>query len=263
MPMLNFARIGVVARNVFLEVIRDRILYLAGVFAVVMVMASVMLPEVAAGTDTKILLDLGLAAINLFTLVVAVFVGTGLVNKEIEKKTVLVLIAKPVSRFEIILGKHLGLAAVIGVLLLVQTGIFILILTVRQLEFPAGSMLVAIAFMYLEMLLIIAVTIIFGVFTSSLLATLLSFGTYIIGHLSTFLLELSQLADTGSLKRAVEIMYIFLPDLERLNLKNDAIYGFGAFSASPTTLTINALYGLLYTALLLIIAGNIFNRRQF
>ena len=77
------------------------------------------------------------------------------------------------------------------------------------------------------------------------------------------LLELSQLADTGSLKRAVEIMYIFLPDLERLNLKNDAIYGFGAFSASPTTLTINALYGLLYTALLLIIAGNIFNRRQF
>ena len=168
--MLNLPRIIVVARNVFLEVIRDRILYLAGLFAVLMVLASVLLPPVAAGTSEKIFLDLGMAAINLFTLVVAIFVGTSLVNKEIEKKTVLVLIAKPVSRFEIILGKHLGLSAVIGVLMLVQTGIFIVLLTVQQIEFPAGSMLVAIAFMYLEMLLMIAISIVFGVFTSSLLA---------------------------------------------------------------------------------------------
>lgn len=260
--MLNFPRITVVARNVFLEVIRDRILYLAGVFAVVMVLASVLLPEVAAGTDNKILLDLGLAAINLFTLVVAVFVGTGLVNKEIEKKTVLVLIAKPVSRFEIILGKHLGLSAVIGLLMLVQTGIFILILSVRQLEFPAGSMLVAIAFMYLEMLLIIAVTMLFGVFTSSLLATLLSFGTYLVGHLSTDLLKLSQLSESTGLQRAIEAMYLVLPDLERLNLKNDAVYGAAALPGAGT-LAINALYGVIYTALLLVIAGNIFTRRQF
>ncbi len=260
--MLNLPRITVVARNVFLEVIRDRILYLAGVFAVVMVLASVLLPEVAAGTDNKILLDLGLAAINLFTLVVAVFVGTGLVNKEIEKKTVLVLIAKPVSRFEIILGKHLGLSAVIGLLMLVQTGIFILILSVRQLEFPAGSMLVAIAFMYLEMLLIIAVTMLFGVFTSSLLATLLSFGTYLVGHLSTDLLKLSQLSESEGLQRAIEGMYLVLPDLERLNLKNDAVYGAAALPGTGT-LAMNVLYGVIYTALLLVIAGNIFTRRQF
>lgn len=260
--MLNLARIIVVARNVFLEVIRDRILYLAGLFAVVMVMAAVMLPQVAAGTENKILLDLGLATINIFTLVVAVFVGTGLVNKEIEKKTVLVLIAKPVSRFEIILGKHLGLAAVIGILMLVQTGIFIAILTIRQLDFPAGSMLVAILFMYLEMLLIIAVTMLFGVFTSSLLATLLSFGTYAVGHLSTDLLKLSQLAEAEGFRKAIEAMYLVLPDLERLNLKNEAVYG-AAVLPGAGTLAINALYGVIYTALLLVITGNIFARRQF
>ena len=261
--MLNFPRITVVARNVFLEVIRDRILYLAGVFALGMVVASIMLPEVAAGTEDKIFLDLGLATINLFTLVVAIFVGTGLVNKEIEKKTVLVLVAKPVSRFEIILGRHFGLAAVIGLLMLVQTGIFIIILTVQGMDFPAGSILVAIAFMYLEMLLIIAVTIAFGVFTSSLLATLLSFGTYLVGHLSNDLLRLGQLAESQNLQRVVEAMYLVIPDLERLNLKNDAVYGFSGFSASPIMLSVNALYGLLYTALLLVIAGYVFNRRQF
>ncbi len=260
--MLNLARIIVVARNVFLEVIRDRILYLAGLFALLMVLASVMLPQVAAGTSDKIFLDLGLAAINLFTLVVAIFVGTSLVNKEIEKKTVLVLLAKPVSRFEIILGKHLGLAAVIGVLMLVQTGIFIILLTVQSIEYPAGSMLVAIAFMYLEMLLIIAITIVFGVFTSSLLATLLSFGTYLVGHLSTDLLKLSQLAESQGFQKAVEAMYLVLPDLERFNLKNEAVYG-AALLPGPGTLALNVLYGMIYTVLLLIIAGNIFTRRQF
>lgn len=260
--MLNLARIIVVARNVFLEVIRDRILYLAGLFAILMVLASVMLPQVAAGTSDKIFLDLGLAAINVFTLVVAIFVGTSLVNKEIEKKTVLVLLAKPVSRFEIILGKHLGLAAVIGVLMLVQTGIFIIILSLQGIEYPAGSMLVAIAFMYLEMLLIIAVTMVFGVFTSSLLATLLSFGTYLVGHLSTDLLKLSQLSESQNFQKAVEAMYLVLPDLERFNLKNEAVYG-AALLPGPGTLALNILYGLIYTALLLIIAGNIFTRRQF
>lgn len=260
--MLNLARITVVARNVFLEVIRDRILYLTGLFAGVMVMAALLLPEIAVGTDHKIFLDLGLAAINVFTLVVAIFVGTGLVNKEIEKKTVLVLIAKPVSRFEIILGKHLGLAAVIGLLMTVQTAIFIVIMTVRSMEFPAGSILLAIAFMYLEMLLIIAVTIVFGVFTSSLLATLLSFGTYFIGHLSTDLLKFGQISESEHFRQIVEAMYLILPDLERLNLKNEAVYG-AALLPQPGLLVLNALYGILYTALLLIIAGNIFTRRQF
>lgn len=260
--MLNLARIVVVARNVFLEVIRDRILYLAGLFAVFMVLAAVMIPQVAAGTENKILLDLGLAAINIFTLVVVIFVGTGLVNKEIEKKTVLVLIAKPVSRFEIILGKHLGLAAVIGLLMLIQTGIFIIVLTLQGLEFPAGSILLAIAFMYLEMLLLIAVTIVFGVFTSSLLATLLSFGTYFVGHLSPDLLKLGQLAESERFQRIVEVMYLVLPDLERLNLKNEAVYG-AALLPQPSVLAWNVIYGILYTALLLIIAGNIFARRQF
>ena len=260
--MLNLSRIMVVARNVFLEVIRDRILYLAGLYALFMVMAAIMLPEVSAGASSKIFLDVGMAAINVFTLVVAIFVGTSLVNKEIEKKTVLVLIAKPVSRFEIILGKHLGLSAVIGVLMLVQTGIFILILTLREIEFPAGSMLVALSFMYLEMLLIIAITIVFGVFTSSLLATLLSFGTYLVGHLSSDLLRFGQIAESPSFQKIVEVMYLVLPDLERFNLKNEAVYGV-ALLPGPGTLALNALYGVIYTALLLIIAGNIFTRRQF
>ena len=118
------SRIVVIARNVFLEVIRDRILYLIAIFALLMVAASFLLPEVAAGAQDKITLDLGLAGIHLLSVIVAVFVGTGLVNKEIEKRTVLVLIAKPVSRAEFLIGKHLGLSAVLAVLIAALAAIF-------------------------------------------------------------------------------------------------------------------------------------------
>ncbi|NEP55335.1 MAG: ABC transporter permease, partial [Moorea sp. SIO3C2] len=134
--------------------------------------------------------------------------------------------------------------------------------TFQGIAFPGGSVLVAIAFMYLEMLLIIAVTLVFGVFTSSLLASLLSFGTYMVGHLSTDLIRLGKLAKSDNIERIVETIYLVLPDLERLNLKNEAIYG-AALLPAPGALAIDAIYGLLYTALLLVIAGNIFTRRQF
>jgi ABC-type transport system involved in multi-copper enzyme maturation permease subunit len=128
------SRIVVIARNVFLEVIRDRILYLIAIFALVMVAASFLLPEVSAGAQDKITLDLGLAGIHLLSVIVAVFVGTGLVNKEIEKRTVLVLIAKPVSRAEFLIGKHLGLSAVLAVLIAALAAIFLAVVAVNGIR---------------------------------------------------------------------------------------------------------------------------------
>lgn len=259
---MHLARISVIARNVFLEVIRDRILYLIGLFAILMMLIGVLLPDVAAGTEDKILLDVGLAGINLLALVIAVFVGTGLINKEIEKKTVLVLIAKPISRFEFILGKHLGLAAVMAVLITSLSAVFMALLILKGVSFPMGSILVAIAFMFLEMVLLIAVALLFGVFTSSLLATLLTFAVYLVGHLSQDIVKFGQLTESENFQRIAKGMYLILPDLERLNFKNEAIYGFNLLPG-PGELAMNALYGVIYTALLVIIATNIFARRQF
>ena len=147
---MQIGRTLVIARNVFLEVIRDRILYLIDLFTVLMLLLMVMLPEVAAGTEDKMILDFGLAGINLLCLAVALFVGTGLVNKEIEKKTVLVLMAKPVSRTEFIVGKHFGLCAVMAVLMTALSAVFIGLMTLAQVPMPLGSILIALAFMFLD-----------------------------------------------------------------------------------------------------------------
>lgn len=256
------SRVGVIARNVFLEVIRDRILYLIALFALLMVAATVLLPEVSAGAQDKITLDLGLAAIHLLSVIIAIFVGTGLINKEIEKRTVLVLIAKPVSRAEFIVGKHLGLSAVLVVLIAALGVIFVAILALNGIAFPAVSLGLALLFTALEAILLTAVAILFGVFTSSLLATFLTFATYLMGHLTQDLVAFGNLSDNPAIQRVTNALYLVLPDLERLNLRNEAIYGVSLLPSS-SELLLHGLYGLLYTAFLLTVASVIFGRRQF
>ncbi|HEY9659917.1 MAG TPA: ABC transporter permease, partial [Allocoleopsis sp.] len=172
---MNLHRTFVIASNVFREVIRDRVLYLIGFFAAAMVAATVLLPEVAASTDSQMILDVGLAAISLLGLAITVFVGTGLVNKEIEKRTVYVMVAKPISRTEFIVGKHWGLSAVLALLVGVMTAIYLAVLSLRHIDYPLDSIVLSAGFQFLELSLIAAVAILFGVFTSSLLATMLTF----------------------------------------------------------------------------------------
>ena len=259
---MNLGRIWTVASNVFLEVIRDRILYLVALFAVLMMAAAVLLPDISAGAQNKITLDLGLGAIHLISVVVAVFVGTGLVNKEIDRRTVLVLLSKPVSRWEIILGKHVGLSAVLAVLVALLTAVLLGVLLLNGIPFPWGSLLIAAGFMFVEAMLITAFAILFGVFTSSLLAILLTFAVYLMGHLSQDIVALGKLSETEGIQRITNSLYLVLPDLERFNLRNEAIYG---MQLIPSTweLSTHLLYGLLYIGLLLVISLVIFSRRQF
>jgi ABC-type transport system involved in multi-copper enzyme maturation permease subunit len=257
---MNLSRTLVITSNVFREVIRDRVLYLVGLFALFIAVSARLLPEISAGTQDKILLDLGLAAIGLLGLVIAVFVGTGLVNKEIEKRTVLVLIAKPISHAEFIVGKHLGLSAVLAVLVALMTAIFIGVLVFSRVAFPLPSIALSAVYLVLQLSLITAVAIVFGVFTSSLLATLLTFAVYLMGNFSRDLVTFGSLSKNPSIERFARGVYLVLPDLARLDLKNQAVYG-----QLPDTreLLLNAGYGVLYIVLLLAIATLIFSRRQF
>lgn len=259
---MSLSRTWVIATNVFREVIRDRVLYLVAVYAVLLFAAAALLPDVAAGTQDKITLDLGLAGIHILALIVTVFVGTGLINKEIEKRTVLVLISKPVSRLEFIVGKHLGLSGVLAVLVAILTVIYFVVLLLNQIEFTFVSILLAVVFTFLEMALLTAVALLFGVFTSSLLATLLTIAVYLMGHLSQDIVELGRLSENPGFQRVANSMYLILPDLERLNFRNEAVYGMALFPA-PIELASHFVYGLLYIALLLTIAVFIFARRQF
>ena len=257
---MNLRRILTVAINVFWEVIRDRILYLIVIFALLMGASVRLIPELAATTENKIILDIGLAAISILGLIATVFVSTGLVNKEIEKRTVYLLIAKPISRAELIIGKHFGLSAVLAVLVAAMTIIYLAILSLSRIPYPLNSILVALLFIWFELSLVAAIGILLGVFSSSLLATLLTFGVYLMGHSTRDLVALGKLTKNPGIEHLMMGLYLVLPDLARFNLRNDAVYGQVPYLAALIT---NAGYGLLYGMLLLSIAIGIFSRREF
>lgn len=257
---MRFGRIWAIASNGFREVIRDRIFYLIGLFTLLLLLALRLLPEVAASTQDKIFLDVGLGSIEFLGVIVAVFVGTGLINKEIEKRTVLVLIPKPVTRAEFIIGKHLGLSGVLAILTAATTLIYLILLSLSKIEYPLVSILVSTLYLFLKLSLLTAVALVFDVFTSSLLATLLTFGVYLMGNLSRDIVTVGNLSRNSSIEGLTQNLYLFLPDLSRLNLKNEAIYG---ILPSPPTLLGNGAYGVFYTVLLLAIAILIFSRREF
>lgn len=257
---ISINRILAVAANGFREVIRDRILYVVGLFVLILALASRILPPIAVSADEKIFLDLGIGAISLLGAIVSIFVGTGLINKEIEKKTVLILVPKPISVTEFIIGKHLGLSTVLVVLVSVMTAIYFIFMALLGIQFPLVSLIIAIAFILLELGLLTAVAMTFGVFTSSILATLLSFGVFIMGHLSRDLLELGKITENPGVQKITQTLFLILPDLERLNLKNEAVYNI----LPPTgELISTVIYSLLYITLLLTIAVVIFSKRQF
>jgi ABC-type transport system involved in multi-copper enzyme maturation permease subunit len=260
--MMNFNRIFVMASNVFQEVIRDRILYIIGFYTLILAAAIRLIPEFAASTEGKIFLDFGLVLMSAIALIVAVFVGTGLINKEIEKRTVLVLIAKPISRSEFIAGKYLGLSAVLAVLITIMTVIYLGFLQVGQIPYAITSILIAVVFLFLQISLITAAAIGFGSFTSSLLAVILTFAVYLMGSISPDLLKLGRLSRNPGIENLTQALYLILPDLSRLDLKNHAVYGLQALP-SPNALIANAGYGLLYSCMLLAIAILIFSRREF
>ncbi|HLO89315.1 MAG TPA: ABC transporter permease subunit [Nostocaceae cyanobacterium] len=259
---MNLVRIFVLAKNVFQEVVRDRILYIIGFYVILLAIANRLITEFAAVSATKIFLDFGLAAINAICLIVVIFIGTGLVNKEIEKRTVLVLIAKPISRSEFIIGKYFGLSAVIATLIASMTVILVGFLQLGKNPYPLTSILLAAVFLFLQLSLITAVAITLGVFTSSLLATALTFAVYLMGNITQDLVQLGRLSRNPGLEKITQALYLILPNLSRLDLKNDAVYGLQALP-DPLTLTTNAVYGLVYSAMLLAIAIFIFLQKEF
>jgi Cu-processing system permease protein len=251
----TLGRIGVIAANVFRSVIRDRALYLIGFYALSIVLINRLLPEVAAFTEKKIILDVGLATMAVLGLFIAVFVGAGLVNQEIEKRTLFVLIAKPVSRTEFILGKHAGLSAVLAVLVAAMTAILVGVLHLSRVPYDLNGVLISSLFLWLQLALITAVAIGFGVFTSTLLATLLTFAVYFMGQMSRDLVSLGKLTKNPQIEQVTQNLYLVLPDLARLDLKEQVPY---SLIPSPEVLLGNAGYGVVYIILVLAIASLIF-----
>jgi ABC-type transport system involved in multi-copper enzyme maturation permease subunit len=252
-------RIAAIAGITFKEAKRDRILYLLFFFAAVGILAARVLAVLTVGDRVKIVKDVGLASISIFGVLMAILIGTGLVYKEIDKKTIFTLLSKPLPRAEFILGKFLGLVLTLFVMTAAMTAIFLAIVYAHTLKIE-GGLLVAVAYIFLELVLITAVAILFSSFSTPILSSLFALAFYLIGHLSWGLELVFKKMAPGPGRTFVRALYAVLPDLENFNFKTEVVHG---LPIPPGIYLSSLLYGVCYTAFILVLAVLIFRRRDF
>jgi ABC-type transport system involved in multi-copper enzyme maturation permease subunit len=255
-------RIATIARNTFREAVRDRVLYNLVLFVLLLSVGAIFLGAASASQDAKIIVDFGLSAMLLFGAFIAIFVGVGLVWKEIERRTVYAIFAKPVGRGEFLLGKYLGLCVTLAVNVAVMAAgvTVVLVYVVRGTTPLLTALWPAVALIYMELTILTAVALLFSAFSSPIFAVFGSLAVFVIGHFTDDLKGFAGLVDLPLAQSALIGLYYALPNLSTFCLITPAAHGI----APPAGHLAGALaYAAAWDVALLAAATLLFARRDF
>ena len=261
-----------IAINVFRESVRDKVLYNLVLFAVLLIGASYVLGQLTAGQDVKIIKDLGLAATSMFGLLIAVFIGIGLVSKEVERRSIYALLAKPIHRYQLVLGKYCGLVLTLAVNVSIMAAALYLVLAymswgvssdvARSWDAPGldPALLEAIGLILVELMLVTAIALFFSTFSTPMLSAAFTFGLVIVGHFSGDLRNFQDIVDSPAAGTLTRALYWVLPNLAQFDVKSEVVHG----QLVPLGyVAISIAYGVVYIVMLLTISVAIFSRRDF
>ena len=251
-------QVSALAVATFRETVRDRIFYLVAVFGFVMLASTAVLSPLTVGAQGKIMADTGLAAMAAFGLLVIVFVGSNMVRKELDKGTVLTVLAKPVGRRQYLIGKFLGLNLTLLAMLAVMAVLFMLMLMLAP-GTASPSFLEAFYLTFLELTLINACVVFFSSCVSPVLAAVFTLGVFIVGHLSASIRDFGKLQGGDLQQTLADVVYYLVPNLEVFNVRGAVVHG---DPVGLDHLLLATVYGVCWTVLLLLLAGAIFARKE-
>jgi ABC-type transport system involved in multi-copper enzyme maturation permease subunit len=255
------ATVRPVAINTFREAVRDRVLYNLVLFALLMIGAAILVGGVSIGIVQLVIINLGLSSISIFGLVMAIFIGVGLVYKEIEKRTLYSLLAKPIRRWQFLVGKYAGLLLT----LVVNTAFMTLGLAAAffyvggHIERADLSILIAIYFILLELAMVTALAMFFSCFSSPMLSTLYTLAIYLTGVFANDIHGIGEFTKSPAVLTVTRAIYYLVPNFHNFNAIATAAHG------DPIPFALiwqNSLYAALYILLLLIASSAVFSRRN-
>jgi ABC-type transport system involved in multi-copper enzyme maturation permease subunit len=254
-------RVGVVALNTFREAVRDRVLYNLVFFALLMMIAAIAVGQISIGIEQIVIVSLGLSAISVIGLLISVFIGVGLVSKEMDKRTLYALLAKPVRRWEFLLGKFAGLVLTLAVnTAAMGLGLLLVMVYVKHtLERGDTAVLVAVYFILLKLALVVALALMFSCFTTPLLAIMFTVGLYVAGLYVQELRNLPVNVMSQAMAAFTKWLSYLLPNFENFNVMAMAAHE----QAVPGSFILqNTLYTAVYCAIVLTAAAAVFSRRN-
>jgi ABC-type transport system involved in multi-copper enzyme maturation permease subunit len=259
------SRVSSIAFNTFREAVRDRVLYNLILFAVLIVGSALLLGQISIEIERLFLINLGLTAISLFGVVIAIFIGIGLVSKEIEKRTLYSILSRPVRRWEFILGKYFGLVGTLTVnAALMALGFFAALLYLLQVNYQTlqradAYILIALYFILLQFVLITSLSLLFSSFSSPVLSAVLSFALFVVGTFAEDIRVAAMMAGGKVGWLLISIAHL-VPNLGSLNVVSSVAHG---VPVSGALVLHNSLYVLMYSAAVVFAAVLIFDRRNF
>jgi ABC-type transport system involved in multi-copper enzyme maturation permease subunit len=257
--MSALMRIGTIAINTVREAVRNKLLYALLIFAVLLILSGVFLSNLSYVESERIMQDIGMGAIRLLGVAIAIFVGVGLIHKEVDRRTVFTILSKPLSRAEFLLGKFTGLVLTIWLQMVIMIAVFALVSLAMGVPVGGGH---AAAFLLLgvELAVMVAIATFFSAFTTPMLASFFSGGLWVVGNLTRDLRDIGAQSPVESVQTLTRTLHRVLPDLDAFNLSVEAAHGL-PIMASDVWLAI--AYGAGYSAVVLVAAVSLFERRDF
>jgi len=247
-----------IAQNTFRETIRNKILYNILLVAGIALVLSISFGDLSVFSRAQVMADFGLATMSLTGLLLAVFIGVGMLGMEISTKTIYGILTKPVTRNSFIFGKFLGLLATLLLNFLLIAAVFfvtIWILGVKQ-EF---EIIYAVLLLVIEMVVIVAAAIFFSSFTTPTLAAIFTLGFYVAGHLNDLVNIGAEQQSDAVWRTILKLLFFILPNLENFNIRTAVVYN---LPVPPGFVCSAVIYGLLYTAMLLLLSIVFFSRKD-
>jgi len=255
-------RVTAIALHNFKESVRDRVLYNLVLFALLLIGAAILFGSISVGIERTILVNLGLSSISIFGLLISIFIGIGLVAKEIEKRTIYSTLSKPVWRAEFILGKYFGLLLTLVVNTAIMTAGFYLALIYQDHHLDPADFapLGAIYCILLQLALVVALALLFSCISTPILSAVFTFCFFITGHFLADLRSLGHQSGSTTLETILNVLYYLLPDFSAFSVIGQAAHG----HRMPGYLLLgNSLYALLYATILISTAVLVFEEKEF
>jgi Cu-processing system permease protein len=255
-------RVAAIALHNFKESVRDRVLYNLVLFALLLIGAAILFGSISVGIERTILVNLGLSSISIFGLLIAIFIGIGLVAKEIDKRTIHPILSKPVGRAEFILGKYFGLLLTLAINTAVMTAGFYLALIYQEhgLDRADLAALQAIYLILLQLALVVALALLFSCISTPVLSAVFTFCLFVTGHFLADLRWLGHQSGSAPLEKILNAVYYLLPDFGAFSVIGQAAHGQWV---PGYLLAADSLYALLYATVLLSAAVLVFEEREF
>lgn len=245
--------------NTFKEIVRNKFLYLIVFFAFVFIVFSMLLWKLTIWDDHKVIVDFGLAMIEIFWLIWVLFVGSQLLFKEIDWKTIFLILSKPIRRYEFILWKFLWFSATIFLIVLLQSILFLIVLFIKDIEITK-LILFALLFTFFKLEIFLSLVFFFSTFMSNIITVISAILLYFVSHSFTLIIDLAKTTKNIYIEYLTQGVQLLFPPFEALNIK-DSIWSFKNFD--NIYFLFNSGYSLVYLVLILIFSVIIFEKKKF